>query len=386
VVPDGKEKKRKVENAALPSPAGVDDSSPYGEVRHLSFRAARSRYKISYEKWAAIKKGNLTDWHPYCGGGLAESDVRDILESVKSKPALATRPRAALLGRRTETVQGVLKSKGLNRLTARLKYAGYSVDVTSALARARQHRVLAGGPGVYTNVDFKRLGALRRLVPGDRSPQSQQFCGLQCVDAYSGFASVFVCEKEDSAAAAAGFKRYVETAPFKVKGLVLSDNGLPFLSDDFLGYLTTHNFIQRTTRYHHPWSNGKVEAFNRTLKYQCMPALVAAGVVGFVQAQAWIDKWIEWYNSKRMHQGWINRGLPPLAVIDAWNKTSGDIFAKMVSLGHIKPSETHRTRLMGSGRHAVDLGLEKEAPYAFIIEAPEPELKPAFTLGWTLPK
>jgi hypothetical protein len=384
-VSDAKEKKSR-SNPALPSPPGVDDSSPTAEIKRLSFRAARSRYKISYEKWHAIKEGELTDWYPFRGGGIAEEDVREIMESVKSKPALATRPRAALLGRRTETVQAVLKGKGLNRLTARLKYAGYSVDVTTSLARARQHRILAGGPGVYTNVDFKRLGALRRLEPGDRQAQSQQFCGLQCIDAYSGYAQCFVCANEDSDAAAAGFKRYVESAPFKVKGLVLSDNGLPFLSDAFLGYLAVSGFIQRTTRYHHPWSNGKVEAFNRTLKYQAMPALVAAGVAGFAQVQAWLDKWLEYYNSKRMHQGWINKGLPPLTVIDMWIKTPGDVFSKLVTLGHIKPSEVHRTRLMGSGRHAVDLGLEKGAPYAFIIEAPPPVEKPSFSLGWTLPK
>jgi transposase InsO family protein len=287
---------------------------------------------------------------------------------------------------RTESVQAILKGKGLNRLIARLKYAGYQVDVVKPLARARQHRVLASGPGVYTNIDFKRLGALRRLEPGDRSPQSQQFCGLQCVDAYSGFASCFICESEDSDAAAKGFQRYCESVPFKVKGLVLSDNGLPFLSDAFISYITTHNFVHRTTRYHHPWSNGKVEAFNRTLKYQAMPALVAAGVKGYEEAQAWLDKWLDYYNTKRIHQGWINKGLPPKTVIDLWNGTPGDAFAKLVTLGHIKPEEVHRTRLMGSGRHAVDLGLQHDTPYAFVIEAQPPSVRPPLAMGWTLPK
>jgi len=362
------------------------DDAPIEIVKKLTFRQANARYHMSFEVWHRIKAGELKEWFPYRGGGVTEADVAEMLDSVRTHPALATRPRAQMLGRRTETVQAVLKGKGLNRLIARLKYAGYSVDVTQPLARARQHRVLAAGPGVYTNTDFKRLGALRRLVPGDRSPQSQQFCGLQCVDAYSGYAAVYVSGDEDSAAAAAGFKRYVESAPFKVKGLVLSDNGLPFLSDDFTGYLATHGFVQRTTRYHHPWSNGKVEAFNRTLKYQAMPALVAAGVKDLAQAQAWLDKWMSWYNTKRAHQGWINKGLPPLTIVDLWNRTPGDTFAKLVVLGHIKPAEVHRTRLMGSGRHAVDLGLEHDAPYAFIIEAPPPVSKPPFALGWTLPK
>ena len=367
-------------------PASPDDGAPIEQVKHLSFRAARKRYHLSYERWKAIKAGTLTEWHPYRGGGVAETDVSEILDSVRSYPADNTRVRAAKLGKRTETVQGVLAGKGLNRLNARLRYAGYSVDIVKPLARARQHRVLASSPGCYTCVDFKRLGAVRRLERGDRQKESQLFSGLQCIDAYSGFASVFVCAEQDSDAAVAGFERYCESTPFKVKGLVLSDNGLCFLSDAFVGHLATHNFVQRTTQYNHPWSNGKVEAFNRTLKFQAMPGLVASGVKGYEEAQLWLDKWVHWYNYKRSHQGWINRGLPPAAVAELWEKTPGDVFEKLVKLGHIKPDEVHRTRLMGSGRHAVDLGLEHEAPYAFIIEAPPPRLGLPFKEGWTLPE
>jgi len=363
-----------------------DDAKPVEIIRTLSFRAARKRYKISYEVWKSIKSGAVKEWSPFRGGYCTEDGVQDVLDSVRKDPALATRPRAAKLGRRTETIQIILKTQGLNRLHARLKYAGYSVDVTRPLARARQHRILACGPGVYTNVDFKRLGALRRLEPGDRQTHSQQFCGLQCVDAYSGFASVHVCPEEDADAAVAGLQRYVENATFKVKGLVLTDNGLCFLSDPFIGYLATHAFTQRTTKYHHPWSNGKVESFNRTLKYQAMPALVAAGCQGYAQVQAWLNKWLVYYNTKRYHGGWINKGLPPQTVIDMWSKSTGDAVTRLVSLGHIKPDEVNRTRVMGSGKHAVDLGLERGTPFALVIEALPLPMRPELPMGWTLPK
>lgn len=363
-----------------------DDGAPVEEIKRLTYRAAKAKYHVSYERWKKIKTGELKEWHPYLGGGVPEADVAEILDSVRSYPAWNTRQRAASLKKRTETVQRVLVGKGLSRLNARLKFAGYQVDIVQPLARARQHRVLAAGPGVYTCVDFKRLGAIRRLEPGDRQKKSQLFSGLQCVDAYSGFASVYVCEVQDSDAAVAGFKHFRAQLPVTTKGLVLSDNGLAFLSDAFVAYLLTEGFVQRTTQFNHPWSNGKVEAFNRTLKYQAMPALVAAGVKGYVEAQAWMDKWMQWYNYKRAHTGWINRGLPPAAVIDRWCKTPGDTFEKLATLGHIKKEEVHRTRLMGSGRHAVDLGLEHKSPYAFIIEAPPPRPQTPFKLGWTLPK
>ena len=363
-----------------------DDSAPIELVKSLSFRAAKAKFHLSYERWRKIKDGKLEEWHPYRGGGITAAHVAEILDSVRAYPGWNTHVRARKLGRRTEAVSQVLIGKGLSRLVARLQFAGYSCDVTKPLARARQHRVLAGGPGIYTNIDFKRLGAIRRLERGDRQAQSQFVSGLQCIDAYSGFASVFICTEQNDDAACAGFQHYEDTTPFKTSGIVLSDNGLAFLSDAFVGYLATHNYVQRTTQFNHPWSNGKVEAFNRTLKYEAMPALVAAGIKSPEETQAWLDTWVHHYNHKRIHTGWINRGLPPSVVCEMWEKTAGDVFSKLISLGHIKPDEVHRTRLMGSGKHAVDLGLTHEAPFAFIIEAPKPKPPALLKEGWTLQK
>lgn len=365
------------------------DDAPIEVIKRLSFRAARAKYHLSYEKWKAIKVGTQTNWRPYRGGGITQEHVQEILDSVRTYPAWNTHTRAIKLGRRTESVSQVLIGKGLSRLVARLKYAGFACDVIQPLARARQHRVLAGGPGVYTNIDFKRLGAIRRLDRGDRQAQSCFISSLQCVDAYSGFASVYVCTEQTDDAAVNGFQHYVESTPFKVAGLVLSDNGLSFTSDRFMGYLKLMHFTQRTTQFNHPWSNGKVESFNRTLKYQAMPALVAAGIKSPEESQLWLDQWVGFYNTKRIHQGWINRGLPPATVVDLWKQTAGDVFAKLVVLGHIKPEEVRRTRVMGSGRHAVDLGIvhgdAKGAPFAFIIESPPPRPVLPPKEGWTLP-
>jgi transposase InsO family protein len=363
-----------------------DDSAPVEIVKTLTFRAAKARFHLSYERWRAIKDGKLEEWQPYRGGGITPQHVEEVLDSVRSFPQWNSHVRAKKLGRRTETVHQILKAKGLSRLTARLKFAGFQVDVTGSLARARQRRVLACGPGIYTNIDFKRLGAVARMEGGKRLASSRRVCGLQCVDAYSGFASCLLCESEDADAAVAGLQHYLARAPFKVHGLVLSDNGLSFLSDAFVGFLRCNNFIQRTTQYNHPWSNGKVEAFNKTLKYEAMPALVAAGLKGPEETQGWIDLWCDHYNTKRIHNGWINRGLPPAVVAQLWERTPGDVFAKLVSLGHIRPNEVHRTRLMGSGKHAVDLALERKEPIAFIIEAPQPKPPKLLGPGWTLQK
>ena len=370
----------------MPRKVPHEADSTIEEIKRLSFRAAQARYHVSYPRWKRICEGKENSWRPYLGGGVPEADVQDVLDSVRTHPAWNTVARARQLGKRTEAVQAVLKGRGLSRLIARLQYAGYQVDTVQPLARARQHRVLATGPGVYACLDFKRLGSIRRMEPRDRSQTARLISGLQCVDHYSGFAAVYVCEHQDTGAALAGFKHFRELLPTKEKGIVLSDNGDPFLADEFVGYLALNGYVQRTTKFNHPWSNGKVEAFNRTLKYQAMPAVVAAGIRSLADTQAYLDKWCAWYNSKRAHGGWINRGLPPIALIDLWNKTPGDALQKLVALGHIKPEEVHRTRLMGSGRHAVDLGLEHKAPYAFIIEAPPPPRRLPLGEGWTLPR
>jgi hypothetical protein len=102
--------------------------------------------------------------------------------------------------------------------------------------------------------------------------------------------------------------------------------------------------------------------------------------------QGWLDKWLVYYNTKRFHGGWINRGLPPQTVIDMWNKTAGDALTRLVALGHVKPDEVNRTRVMGSGKHAVDLGLERGTPFALVIEAQPLPMRPELPMGWTLPK
>ena len=54
---------------------------------------------------------------------------------------------------------------------------------------------------------------------------------------------------------------------------VLSDNGSEFLSHIFIRACVDLGLIQRTVRPGHAWSNGKVEALNKTPQYPCFPAV-----------------------------------------------------------------------------------------------------------------
>lgn len=346
--------------------------APTEVIKRLSFRAAKARFHIGYETWRAIRSGELDNWEPHAGGRPVDaSKVSTILDSVSSAPHWSTVERARRLGIRTETVQSVLARRGLSRLTARLSHAGYAVDVVRPLAVARKRRIVAAAPGVYTCIDFKTLGVVGRLGKS----KAVTVGGCVVVDQLTGFGTVLLCERADAQAACAGVEKHRQGAPFPVRGLVLSDNGQAFLSDAFTGYLAQLGFVQRTTRFNHPWSNGKVEALNRTLKYQCMPPLVSGAVNDLAHLQALVDAWMQWYNEKRSHTGWINRGLPPTALWELWQKAEGGDVERLLALGILKPEDAGKVRVMGANKLGMPLSdvrlAEDGRPFAFVLEDAE---------------
>jgi len=106
-------------------------------------------------------------------------------------------------------------------------------------------------------------------------------------------------------------------------------------------------FVQRTTKTAHPWSNGKCEALNRTLKYQCFPA-IAGNIQSWEDMCQLVSIWMDFYNKTRAHTGHVNRGLPPLAFLRLYNNTEGDHLGKLLALGILKQSDKWHIRLMGS--------------------------------------
>lgn len=316
-------------------------------IREMSYRTARGQYRIGYSTWRAIKAGVLTGWVPTRGGrSLPQETIDRILASVKAAPEWNTLIRSSKLGVRTETVQKVLAGLGLSKSPGRLRYAGYQVDVVHPLAAARLRRILPSAPGTLTAIDFKAFG----MVRGSTESAQVKVCGCVVIDHFTGFGTVFLHPAEDAEAAAAGLRRHVARLPWAARGIILSDNGLAFLSDEFMAACADMGLAQRTTRYNHPWSNGKVEAFNRTLKTQCFPAICTGIVRDLKQLQVLVDVWLESYNSERAHTGWINKGLPPLVLYDRWLKAPGDNMAKLEHLGLVTPAELPFIRVMGTDK------------------------------------
>jgi hypothetical protein len=209
------------------------------------------------------------------------------------------------------------------------------------------------------------------------------------IDQFTGFAHCQFSHEQSGQAAALALEEFIHRCPFKCRGLLLSDNGGQFLSDEFIHAAESHSLLQRTTRYHHPWSNGKCERFNQVLKFEALP-IICAGWIGSIEdMQAKMNVWLLHYNAKRAHGGWVNKGLPPVALFALWEACPGDDLEKLFALGIIKRSDVAEMRVMGASLDCADLVTRSAAdqskdaghgtlPYAFLVPA---RAKPPRKLG-----
>jgi transposase InsO family protein len=337
--------RRRLEVNTTDTPVGAVE----GEVRSLSFRQARRKFGLSYKAWRNIKDGKASSFMPFGNGrGIASEALEAVLTSVRCAPQLNTAERAKRLGLRVEAVQKVLAAHGVSKLDARLVYAGFQVEPVRPLQAARLRRVVASQPGAYTQLDFKSFGFLR----GNDRKSQRPLRGCVVVDAFTGFASVELGTRFSAELAIRALQKHQRLAPFPVRGLVLTDNGIEFTGRAFSAYCVEAGFVHRTTRAAHPWSNGKVEAVNKTLKYQCFPVLAQAGAETFDAVVNSLDEWMEYYNRRRSHTGHMNRGLPPVALYELWRETPGDPLDKLEALGLISHKDLPYLRIMGAPGNA----------------------------------
>lgn len=86
----------------------------------------------------------------------------------------------------------------------------------------------------------------------------------------------------------------------KNKPAVISDNGPRFIGRGLTGLLDELGVEHRTIPVGHPETNGKMEVFHKTLKYEQIYLREIYETIG--EAREDIDNFIEHYNSKRLHQ------------------------------------------------------------------------------------
>jgi len=139
------------------------------------------------------------------------------------------------------------------------------------------------------------------------------------VDTYDSFAFAFLHTGKLPECSVAVLHNEVlpfyEDNKLKVEA-VLTDNGREFRGREdrhpYELYLALNEIEHRKTKVRHPYTNGFVERFNRTLSDEFLSqAFLEKFYEGVEPLQEDLDKWLHHYNYERPHRGYRNLGKRP---------------------------------------------------------------------------
>lgn len=244
---------------------------------------------------------------------------------------------------------------GCNRLAAHLKLDGISLSaptVQSILVKhdlgTRQDRWLAlerrnaDQPIVLSAEQVKFIEAenpqfaerhVESSRPGELLCQDVFYVGRlkgvgrvylhSVVDTYGSYAFGFLHTTKTPEAAATVLVN--DVLPFyEDQGLpvtsILTDNGKEFCGTETHPYellLSLADIEHRTTKVKHPWTNGFVERFHRTVLDEFFRQVFRTTYYESVEVlQVDLDRWMVEYNTERPHLGYRNNGKRPRDTID----------------------------------------------------------------------
>ena len=185
---------------------------------------------------------------------------------------------------------------------------------------------VAAAPGEVVQIDIKSIGRLVR-GGGRRHPSTHlrrtQGVGWSqlhlAVDAASRQAFVEVRSGLAGDDCAAFLRAAV--AHFDARGIhvarILSDNGSGYRSARFAATCHELGVRHTRTRPYHPWTNGRVERFNRTLQRECL--YVGEHFTTDEERRYAIALWLAGYHADRPHIAL--GGLTPDAWLSRWRVT-----------------------------------------------------------------
>jgi transposase InsO family protein len=217
------------------------------------------------------------------------------------------------LGVARSTVYAVLRRAGLHRLA----WLHRSTREVIRYERA--------APGELLHLDVKKLGRIpdgggKRFDPGFRETGAGRSVsrGLGhdfvhvAVDDHSRYAYAEALPDERGETTAAFLERALAT--FQACGVrverILTDNGKNYSSHAFVDIATAHGIQLKRTRPYRPQTNGKAEAFNKTLQREW--AYVRLYRTNAERLEA-LPLFLQEYNGDRPHTAL--GGLPPLSRI-----------------------------------------------------------------------
>jgi len=197
-------------------------------------------------------------------------EIADEICSLRRELGCGPHRIAARLKMAPSTVHGVLRRMGISNLK-------YMDRVTREVIRYERSR-----PGELVHLDVKKLGRIpdgggkrfdegfKESLIGRHRPGRRGFAHVHvAVDDHSRFAYAEVLADEKGPTTAAFLERAIEA--FAVAGVpvaeILTDNAFNYRkSADFADVVDLYGLKHRFTRPYRPQTNGKAEAFNKTLQ------------------------------------------------------------------------------------------------------------------------
>ncbi len=224
------------------------------------------------------------------------------------------------------TIQGILAKHGMATKYDRLlkleeRAASEPIELTAEqvalIERANpayaERHVESSKPGELLSQDLFSVGHLKGV--------GKVYLDA-VVDTYGSVAFGFLHTGKLPEAAAAVLHN--DVLPFyEERGLrveaILTDNGKEYCGTEahpYELYLALNEVEHRTTRVKHPWTNGFVERFHRTVLDEFFRTAFRTRFYESVEAlQTDLDAWLVHYNTERPHLGYRNHGKRPLDTV-----------------------------------------------------------------------
>ena len=213
-------------------------------------------------------------------------------------------------------VYNVLKRYNLNTRKHRLEYMRIKngvVSTTTDLERdkdkSKSRSLDTRYPGHIIGMDVFYVGTLKGVG---------RIFQFTAIDTYSSYAWAKLYT-DKSAVSACDFMMHVYNNNLDVPiQSVLTDNGLEFTTHhtsknhSFERLVRELNIKHRLTKVRHPWTNGACERLNRTLLEEFYQVAFRTKIYQSVlQLNDDLNRFIEFYNCQRTHQGKRTKGKVP---------------------------------------------------------------------------
>jgi len=247
--------------------------------------------------------------------------VERILKFIKDYPTYGPARIANELGGIvcSATVYNILRRYGLNRKIDRL-LALENIPASVKISPIMQRKLDEAGPlpgikshytGYMLSVDTFYVCTLKGIG------RIYQF---SAIDTYSSFGFAYLYTDKSVKSSVDFISKTLDM--LDKMGItaerILSDNGKEYTTHweggchPFEEYLNSKGIKHRYTKVRHPWTNGFVERFQRTILEEFyQPSLLKKTYHSLEELQYDLDQFLYFYNFQRTHQGYRTRGSKP---------------------------------------------------------------------------